>query len=253
MEFGSGFSINSRVIEAQLSPSQDGYAFIRFIHLIVALRLKFPTVRILLNKFDFKSACRRVHNDPDAIAHGMVTPGDLCGENIALASLRLTFGGKPCPSIFSEISEATCDLANAIARITPWDIRNDTPTHATILQDPIYLENNIPLAPDLPLLVDPCVDEHGGSEVFIDDIFLAFLDLSQDHINRGQFSPLLAIETLSRPPHKQEPLPRDDMLALEKAVAEGTPNEILIVLGWELNARKLLVILPLYKAQDWSS
>jgi len=29
-------------------------------------------------------------------------------SSIALASLRLTFGGKPCPSIVSEISEATC-------------------------------------------------------------------------------------------------------------------------------------------------
>jgi len=178
MKFGSGFSINSRVIEAQLSPSQCGYAFIRFIHLIVALRLKFPSARILLNKFDFKSAYRRIHNDPDAIAHGMVTLGDLCGKNIALASLRLTFGGKPCPSIFSEISEATCDLANAIARIAPWHIRNDIPTHATVLQDPIYLGNDIPFTPALPLLVDPCVDEHGGSEVFIDDMLSAFLDLS---------------------------------------------------------------------------
>jgi len=86
MQFGSEFSINSRVIEDQLSPSQYGYAFIRFIHLIVALRLKFPTAHILLNKFDFKSACRRVYIDLDAIAHEMVTLGDLCGENIALAS-----------------------------------------------------------------------------------------------------------------------------------------------------------------------
>jgi len=137
----------------------------------------------------------------------MVTLGDLCGKNIALASLRLTLGGKPCPSVFSEMSEATCDLANAIARIAPWDIRNDIPTHATVLQDPICLGNNIPFAPALPLLVDPCVDEHGGREAFIDDVFSAFLDLSQDHIDRGQFSPLFAIETLSRPPHKQEPLP----------------------------------------------
>jgi len=132
-------------------------------------------------------------------------------------------------------------------------MRNDIPTHATILQDPICLGNDIPFAPALPLLVDPCVDEHGGSEVFVNDVFSAFLDLSQDHMDRGQFSPLLAIETLSRPLHKQEPLPRDDMLALEKAVAEDTPTETLIVLGWELNARRLLVILPLCKAQDWST
>jgi len=182
VKFGSGHSINSRATEVQLSPSQCGHAFTRFIHLIVALRLKFPTARTLLNKFDFKSACRRIHNDPDAIAHGMVTLGDLCGENIALASLRLAFGGKPCPSVFGEMSEATCDLANATARISPWDTRNDIPTHAPVLQDPIFLGNDIPFAPALPLLVDPCVDECGGSEVFVDDVFSAFLDLSQVHM-----------------------------------------------------------------------
>ena len=253
MNFGSGSSINARVIEEDLSDAQYGFAFIRFVHLIVALRLKFPFARILLNKFDFKSAYRRVHNDPHAIAHGMVTLGDLCGENLALASLRLTFGGKPCPSIFSDISEATCDLANAIARISPWNISQDVPSHANLLKDPIYLPNESPFSSALPMLVDPCIDEYGGSEVFIDDIFSAFLDLSPEHIDRGKFAPLIAIESISRPSHAKEPLPRDDMLAIDKAIAEGTPTEILIVLGWSLNTRELLVSLPLYKAQDWSS
>jgi len=137
------------------------------------------------------------------------------------------------------------DKATRLWRMDQW--------FASVLQVPICLGNDIPFVPALPLMVDPCVDEHGGSEVFVDDMFSAFLDLSQDHTNRRHFSPLLAIETLSRPPHEQEPLSRDDMLALEKAVSEGTPNEILIVLGWELNARRLLVILPLHKAQDWST
>ena len=176
-----------------------------------------------MNKYDFKSAYRRVHNDPEAIAHGIVTLGDLCEENMALASLRLTFGGKPCPSIFSDISEATCDLANAIARISPWDINDDIPIHAHILEDPIYLDKNIPFAPALPLLVDPSVDEFGGSEVFIDDLFSASLAFSTDHINRGKFAPLLAIETLSRPSHPKEPLPRDDMLPLIRPKLRAHP------------------------------
>jgi len=36
-------------------------------------------------------------------------------------------------------------------------------------------------------------------------------------------------------------------------MAEGTPNEILIVLGWELHTRALLATLPFYKAQEWSN
>ena len=42
MIFGSGSSINSRVLDEELSPAKYGFAFLRFIHLIVALRFKFP-------------------------------------------------------------------------------------------------------------------------------------------------------------------------------------------------------------------
>ena len=157
MVFGSGNSINSRVIEDELSLTQYGFALLRFLHLIVALRLNFPNVCILLSKLDFKPAYRRVHNDPDAIAHGFVTLGDLGRENVSLASLRLTFGGKPCPSIFSDISEATCDLANAISRIFPWNITDDTPSHADILQDPIYLKNDNLLPKQLPCSWTPAL------------------------------------------------------------------------------------------------
>ena len=120
-----------------------------------------------MTKFDFKSAYRRVHNDGAAIAHGIVTLYDLGKENLALASVRLTFGGKPCPSIFSDISEATCDLSNAIARLSPWNPRDDSPQHLNLLGDPIFEKDEIPFAPALPLLVDPCIDEFGGSEVFM--------------------------------------------------------------------------------------
>jgi hypothetical protein len=56
---------------------------------------------------------------------------------------------------------------------------------------------------------------------------------------------LLAIEIFCCLPN--DTLMRDDLLALEKAIAEGTPSEWLIVLGWLLNTRRLLISLPLDK------
>ena len=48
-------------------------------------------------------------------------------------------------------------------------------------------------------------------------------------------------------------LPRDDLIALEKCLAEGAPAEIRICLGWELNTRLLLISLPSHKFKAWSA
>jgi hypothetical protein len=82
------------------------------------------------------------------------------------------------------------------------------------------------------MMVDTETDEFGASEVFLDDLLSAFPDLSEDHVERCSLAPLLALDTVSRPVQADEPLPRDAMLAIEKALAEGTPAESQIVLGW---------------------
>jgi hypothetical protein len=45
----------------------------------------------------------------------------------------------------------------------------------------------------------------------------------------------------------------DVLLSLEKAEAEGTPNEVLIVLGWLLDTRRLLISLPQDKFITWTN
>lgn len=65
----------------------------------------------------------------------------------------------------------------------------------------------------------------------------------------------LAMHVNSRP-HAGEtlgPLPRRSILSLPKLIAEGSPAELQLVLGWHLDTRRLLLSLPKDKVEAWSS
>ena len=70
-------------------------------------------------------------------------------------------------------------------------------------------------------------------------------------MERCSLAPLLALDRVSRPVQADEPLLRDAMLAMEKALAEGTPAEIQIVLGWLIDMHWLLNSLPPEKFNWW--
>ena len=98
-------------------------------------------------------------------------------------------------------------------------------------------------------MVDPEADEFGTADVFLDDIFSAIPQLDGDSTgDRGAQAALLALDVLGRPllPDSGESLPRDEVLAIDKAIAEGTPAERLIVLGWMIDTRRLLISPPTY-------
>ena len=101
------------------------------------------------------------------------------------------------------------------------------------------------------MMVDTETDEFGESEVFLDNLLSAFPDLSEDHMERCSLAPLLALDTVSRPVQADKPLPWDAMLAIEKALAEGTQAEIQIVLGWLIDMHQLLISLPQEKFNQW--
>lgn len=103
------------------------------------------------------------------------------------------------------------------------------------------------------MLVDPGMDKHGTNDVYLDDILSAFPALSDDHVERCALAPLLALEVVSRPvlTGLGETLPRDDMLAVDKAKAEGTPAEFNTTLGWVINTRTLKLSLPEKKRIEW--
>jgi len=91
--------------------------------------------------------------------------------------------------------------------------------------------DDIPLAAARSLMINPEADEFGTADVFLDDIFSAIPQLDGDSPgNCGAQAALLALDVLGRPllPDGGESLPRDEVLAINKAIAEGTLTERLI-------------------------
>jgi hypothetical protein len=109
-------SINSRCDLTLHEPCMFGRAMSRLIHWIVYLRTKYPTHRLLMTKTDWKAAYRRGHLNM-ATAIQCATQMD----NILLVPLRMTFGGAPCPSEWSCISDTGSDIATDIANTPNWD------------------------------------------------------------------------------------------------------------------------------------
>jgi hypothetical protein len=251
----SGTSLNARVETSKLSKCVYGFALSRFINAIVELRRRHPTGIIYLSKFDLKSAYRRVHLQGNAAFQSCISTKGLQGEDesiLALLCLRMTFGGKPNPAIFCETSECIVDLAIALSQCRSWSPEWLPSSYSHVLTDPIKLPDDIPFAQARPALVVPNVPESGTVDGFIDDIFSAnVINDNNDRADRLAQAVLLAIEILGRPNSDREPLLRDLLLSLEKAAAEGTPNELLIVLGWLLNTRLLLISLPFDKYIAW--
>jgi hypothetical protein len=64
-----------------------------------------------------ESSCTQI----DSSFQSIVTTRVINELDIGLVSLRLTFGGSPYASIFTELSEPLVDLANALARCPKWD------------------------------------------------------------------------------------------------------------------------------------
>jgi hypothetical protein len=86
-------------------------------------------------------------------------------------------------------------------------------------------------------------------DVFIDDIFLAFL---LRHLERGRKILPLVLHLFGRPLDTHEPLLREDILSLSKFKAEATPSERKIILGWLIDTRRLEIALPENKAAAWA-
>jgi hypothetical protein len=111
-----GKSINDQRVMELLTPCMFGHALLRIIHFILHLRTHFPQHRIFLQKVDFKSAYRRMH-----LSAGMAAKCVTVVRDLAYVSLRLPFGGRPCPSLWSNFLETITDLSNAIANDKSWD------------------------------------------------------------------------------------------------------------------------------------
>ena len=91
--FTSGLSANDRVIDSSLSICQCSFASPWICHCVISLCMKFPMILILMSKFDFKSACHRMHLHADTAFQSTITTKGLDDDPVTLTSLCATFGG----------------------------------------------------------------------------------------------------------------------------------------------------------------
>lgn len=239
-------SVNDRLLPDSLTPCKFGRTMSRLLHTILEFRRHSPSEQILIVKADGKAAYRRMHLHGQQAVQSLV----LCGDLVLLA-LRMTFGGAANPSRWSDISELMCDVANDIVRHPGWDHATmQSPNLAVIDSSPAQLNDNIPFAPSTQLNVDIPYDLHPKCDVYLDD--LIGIGLARDSNRLAALLPFV-VHLFGRPVNAHDDVPRDDLLSIKKFLHEGRPSETQIVLGWTLDTRRLLILLPPHKVIAWSA
>ena len=242
----SGSSINSRVIEEELQQCMFGYCLLRTIHYIVALRKDHPNTPILIQKLDWKSAYRRAH------LH-WTTAIKCCSiyKDFALIPLRAVFGGSPCPSEWSIVSESAADLANLLLADPDWDPYEIFSPIQEEIPPPEFYDDSITFEPALDMIVSIPTESKSKTDVYIDDMITVAL-AQEKVIARAEAAVPLAIHVLGRPVHSREPISRSNLICFRKLMAEGRLEEIKTILGWTIDTRKLIIQLPKHKYVAWS-
>jgi hypothetical protein len=240
-------SVNSRVDMQQYPEMIFGWCLPRIVHFIVALRLAFPTKRILIAKYDFSDAYRRIAHSSSAAVQSIIV-----WAGIAFLALRLSFGGSPNPPTWCSFSEMVTDLSNEI----PLDAaaaeglrspgQPETPT-------PVLVDADVPIARGRSLAVKIPTSVTARTDSFIDDLIRIFLDTIENRRLQPHAVPI-AVHVANRPnAGPDEPIPRRENLSGAKLEAEGTPAEVQIVLGWEIDTRRLMIRLTFDKFVAWSA
>ena len=172
--------------------------------------------------------------------------------DIAMMTLRLTFGGSPNPNNFGLVSETICDLANHLLSNPKWNHNK----YVSPIQDKVppieSSKEDSPFLQALPMIVKVPHDPKGHAEIYIDVFMVAAVDIN-DNASRTNKAVPLAIHTMGRPLLSHEPTPRKDFISSEKLAAEAGQSELQRNLGWNINTRKLTIALPDDKATAWTN
>ena len=241
-------SINSRIDMSAYVDMVYGWCLPRIVHFIVALRLQNTALLILISKYDYSDAYRRIAHSLAAAAQTIAING-----STAFLSLRLTFGGSPNPPTWCMFSELVTDLANEIAQCDEWDPAKHRSPAQPLTPEPLRLPAHVPIVQARRMAVSiPPTKAGGRVDGFIDDLINVFLDTPANCLRQPHIVPL-AMHLTSRPHagDEHEPVPRRPILSIPKLIAEGRPEEVQIVLGWRINTRLLEISLPDDKYRAW--
>jgi hypothetical protein len=136
------------------------------LHLPVPMRSLYPDKCILATKIDYKLAYRRGHL---YCSTALPTCTQFPGNNQAIITPYLTFGGALCLYKWGVISETICDLANELIYSNEWD---PLILYALVQNQFLpreYLLDNLPFGKAHKLIIDVPVDPHGSINCYIDD------------------------------------------------------------------------------------
>jgi hypothetical protein len=257
-KFGSGTSVNSRTKPDELVPCMYGACLKRLVNWACAARRKYPTVKIFASKVDFKSAYRRCHLSPETALQSCTQLTTNKDESFLLMFLRLTFGGAASPNEWCTLAEPVCDLATAILHDEEWDPSSLASPSQKMVPLPLSTssrksDDEEQLGVGRELIVDIPINDKGTHDIYIGDLVGLTLDVpGTNNLERGAGAHLLAIAATARPSHVEEPIPREEMEAINKLVAEATPEEMKVILGWLMDFNKLVISLPDNKYLAWS-
>ena len=113
------------------------------------------------------------------------------------------------------------------------------------------MEDDIPFGIGRDLIVNIPVDPRGTVDLYIDDFCGLMVDIDDNttHLKRA---PLLALGSAAREVAEIELLPRDDIEARPKLIAEAGLPEIKTFLGWLIDFRWTTIALPDNKFHAYS-
>ena len=172
------------MVAERLTPARFRRALLRFLHYTCKLQRQFPDERLLNTKVDCKSAYRRVHLQ----AKTAVKSSTYTAVMLLVAFLRMTFGGAPNLSQWSDISEVIANLANDLVRRSNWDPSVESAPRQGILRTSEALDNNKGhVQPDedfgrafAMLVADPVGDELAKFDCNLDNLFGVFRDRDRE-------------------------------------------------------------------------
>ena len=228
-----------------------GHALLRVIHRIVHLRQLHPNRKIWIRKDDAKSAYRRIHLNANTSFQTAVQI-EIEGVKYILLALRLPFGGSPCPSEFCLVSDVITDIINDLLACEHWDPYWMHSKFVKSIPGPRPLPADVPFAPALETSVPNLEQDRCSADVFIDDVITVGVDIG-NNVEKLMAAPCTVMHALAHATDEKTFLPRQDFIAADKNEAEGAPEEVKVVLGWQLNTREMLIKLPDHKFKAWSS
>ena len=209
------------------------------------MRKKYSGQWILATKIDYKSA---YHQGILHFATALQTATQLPDEDLAIITLRLTFGGAPCLFEWGIMSEMNCNLANELLKCNDWDPHT---LHALVQKEiPTckYLNNDVLFATGQESIVDIPVDPQGYADVYINDTTGLTVDLPGTcNAEQLKAATPLTIEMITRPYDNYEPIPWEPMVAQDILKVEGGLAEAKVILRWHFNLWTLTVTLHKHK------